>query len=851
MKCSCPYFNNNGSVKFGLVPTPSVVKLNEKGLKVMVVGMHVSDEEVKKQQMFVGKVGRTIRYLMKKVCEEVEVSEIIYTNVFKCNFSIDDDRRERKQARARCIDLYLSKEISQYKPDAVIVFGNDGRQAFFGRGSVPYFGSAVLDKMEEIGKSIPRTRVLVLPFPVPYYLDYDYGEEIYKAVMQRLKTAIVEFLTSEIPEYEIQEVSFDELFSSGFSYSTEPYIIRNSGKEYHYDGVVSCDFETTELNITISKILSASVCIKSDGKYVSFFFPLYDEQEENYKLFIDFLLSQRKVIFHNYKFDCMAVREILKHVYPQDWEKLYEEFSKKKVEDTLLSFYVLNQYSSSSIGSLDALSFFTPFGNVKYKLSSKLGIHEDGKFLVRQYKSNFNLFKEYNCFDTIITYSLFERIVKEWDSKPKSRTLYEKLLKPAMFMLNEVSERGIRVNINKLKELEIRTNEYLSEILCYFRKKYRIDNLNSSEQKAKIIENIIEKYNIDKDELEYKLEYTRKKGHISTSSENILKLYEITKDEDLKLLYEYQHISKTLNSYIKSYIELADIDGRVHPSFYLTKTETGRLASSSPNFQQIPRLEGDGKILEFRKEFRKALIPSDKNHYVVSIDFSQAELRVAATLSLDEILVQAYKSGIDLHYETAKEIYRKVRGKDLDSESEDVRKTWRQIAKSINFGFIYGMSAETLSDMFNLSEQEARVIHKSIQSRYKTYFKWGDKETEKAIRNGYIETPFGRIRHIDIEDTTRIWRITTNTIIQSVASDLNLYVAIQIFRAGWNKIWGLIHDSIVLEFEKERLDEFRSFLETNFQRWIDEMYGMFGIANDVPYLFEINIGNDFSFEEVK
>lgn len=846
MKCLCPFYNSNGSVKFGMVSNPTIVKLNEEGLKVMVVGMYVRDEEVEKQQMFVGKVGRTIRYLMKKVCEEVEVSEIVYTNVFKCNFSIDD-RRERKQARARCIDLYLSKEISQYRPDAVIVFGNDGREAFFGRGSVPYFGSAVLDKLEEIGKSIPRTRVLVLPFPVPYYLDYDYGEEIYEVVMERLKTAIVEFLTSEIPEYEIQEVSFDELFSSGFSYSTEPYIIRNSGKEYHYDGVVSCDFETTELrNITISKILSASVCIKSDGKYVSFFFPLYEQEENVYKEFISFLLSQRKVIFHNYKFDCIAVREILKYVY-QDWEKLYEEFS-KKIEDTLLSFYVLNQYNSSSIGSLDTLSFFTPFGNVKYKLSSKLGIDEDdGKFLVRQYKSNFNLFKEYNCFDTIITYSLFERIVKEWDSKPKSRTLYEKLLKPAMFMLKEVEERGIRVNINKLKELEIRTNEYLSEIAKYFRKKYRIDNLNSSEQKAEIIEKIIEKYNIDKDELEY----TGKKGHISTSSENILKLYEMTKDEDLKLLYEYQHISKTLNSYIKSYIELADIESRVHPSFLLTKTETGRLASSEPNFQQIPRLEGEGKILEFRKEFRKALIPSDKNHYVVSIDFSQAELRVAGTLSGDEILVQAYKSGVDLHYETAKEIYRKVSGKDLDSESEDVRKMWRQIAKGINFGFIYGMSAEALSDMFNLSEQEARVIHKSISERYKTYFKWGDKETGRAVRNGYIETPFGRIRHIDIEDTTRIWRITTNTIIQSVASDLNLYVAIQIWRAGRNKIWGLIHDSIVLEVERERLDEFRSFLETNFQRWIDEMYGMFGIANDVPYLFEIKAGNDFSFEEVR
>ena len=196
-------------------------------------------------------------------------------------------------------------------------------------------------------------------------------------------------------------------------------------------------------------------------------------------------------------------------------------------------------------------------------------------------------------------------------------------------------------------------------------------------------------------------------------------------------MMEYREASKLLSTYILPLPQLADVDDRVHTTFTQNVTATGRLSSLNPNLQNIPTRTEEGR------KIRGGFVASD-GKVLVSADYAQFELRLAAAMSGDEKLIEDFNSGVDIHTKTAAEVF----GVSMD----DVTKEQRRLAKVVNFGIIYGMSAKGLSDATGMSIQEAKEfeqryfeLRKPIADKLKSYL-------EQAREKGYVETYFGRRR---------------------------------------------------------------------------------------------------------
>jgi DNA polymerase-1 len=233
----------------------------------------------------------------------------------------------------------------------------------------------------------------------------------------------------------------------------------------------------------------------------------------------------------------------------------------------------------------------------------------------------------------------------------------------------------------------------------------------------------------------------------------------------------------------------------VHTSFNQTGTATGRLSSSDPNLQNIPIRTDLGRRI------RCAFVP-DRGNRLISGDYSQVELRVLAHLSEDEVLIDAFRNNEDVHERTAREVF---------SEAERAnRSECRRMAKVINFGIVYGLSAFGLAQRLGISREEAQTFIDAYFKRYKGVRVWLDKTIEEARRAGVVRTLFGRIRPIpDINSKDYALRqfaerTAVNTPIQGTAADIIKVAMIRIRKALKNKglstkILLQVHDELVLE----------------------------------------------------
>jgi DNA polymerase-1 len=231
------------------------------------------------------------------------------------------------------------------------------------------------------------------------------------------------------------------------------------------------------------------------------------------------------------------------------------------------------------------------------------------------------------------------------------------------------------------------------------------------------------------------------------------------------LLLEYRQLTKLKSTYIDALPLLVDSSsGRVHTSFNQTGTETGRLSSSNPNLQNIPIKT------EIGKNIRRAIIAADKKHSLISCDYSQVELRILAHLSADEVLIEAFKRGEDIHRATAALIYQVA--------ENDVQDSMREIAKRVNFGILYGQTAFGLSKDLEIPLAQAQDFIDAYFLRYPKVRIYVDQQVKQAQDNGFVTTLLGRRRYIpEINSSNQAIRFfaqrqAVNTPIQGSASDL-------------------------------------------------------------------------------
>ncbi len=299
--------------------------------------------------------------------------------------------------------------------------------------------------------------------------------------------------------------------------------------------------------------------------------------------------------------------------------------------------------------------------------------------------------------------------------------LLEKVEQPLERVLASMEATGVRIDSPYLKQLSIEITKTLSELEEKSKKLAGVDfNLASPKQLGELL--------FDKLGLDRKKSRRTKTGW--STDANVLE--KLQSDHSLvPLLIEYRVLSKLLSTYVDALPQLVEPEtGRIHTNFNQAVTATGRLSSSNPNLQNIPIRT------EFSRRIRKAFLP-EVNWELLSADYSQIELRILAHLSGEEVLLEAYQKGEDVHALTAKILLEKK------SVSEDERR----LGKTINFGVVYGMGAQRFARSTGVSQVEAKEFLAKYKSRYPKVFSYLELQERLALTRGYVETILGRRRY--------------------------------------------------------------------------------------------------------
>ncbi len=393
------------------------------------------------------------------------------------------------------------------------------------------------------------------------------------------------------------------------------------------------------------------------------------------------------------------------------------------------------------------------------------------------------------------TVSLFN-LTKYWLGKLDEREL--KILNdveiPLSYVLSDMEKTGVSVDRAYLREL---TGEFDSKITNLEGKIYELAgepfNINSPKQVGEIL--------FDKLELKSK---KRGKSKNSTSADVLNSLAQ--EHEIARLILEYRKYSKLKSTYTEALPALIDSkDNRIHTTFNQTVTTTGRLSSSNPNLQNIPIRTPEGN------KIRQAFVPSDKQNYLImSADYSQIELRLLAHVSGDENLINAFKSGVDVHTLTASKVF--------EVPIDEVTKEMRYKSKAVNFGIVYGQSKYGLAKALKISADEAESF---INRYFETYPKiklYMQAMVELVEKQEYVETIFGRKRFLANEINSPngmirefAKRAAINHPMQGSASDLIKLAMIDFYKKLKDnnlksKLILQVHDELVIEVEKSELE---------------------------------------------
>lgn len=393
---------------------------------------------------------------------------------------------------------------------------------------------------------------------------------------------------------------------------------------------------------------------------------------------------------------------------------------------------------------------------------------------------------------------------------------------PIAKVLADMEFTGVSVNTNYLGQLS-KSMDYTLHRLerkiydqadCGF-------NINSPRQVGEIL---FEKMGL-------KSKKKRVKGHYSTSAEILEELapdYEIA-----RLILEYRKYSKLKSTYTDALPALIDKDGRIHTTYNQTITATGRLSSSNPNLQNIPiRTEEGNKI-------RTAFVPASKSKSVIlSADYSQIELRLLAHISKDKHLIEAFKSGIDVHTLTASKVF--------EVPIEEVTKEMRYKAKAVNFGIIYGQSKYGLAKALNISNQEAETFINKYFATYPKIKAYMEATVKQAEIDGFVETIFGRKRYLKDElDSSNAMirefakRAAINQPMQGTAADLIKIAMIDFSKKLKennlnSKMIMQVHDELVVEADKKELDKVKTLIREAME---------LNQPLEVPLVVDINTGD--------
>ena len=372
--------------------------------------------------------------------------------------------------------------------------------------------------------------------------------------------------------------------------------------------------------------------------------------------------------------------------------------------------------------------------------------------------------------------------------------LYNEVEIPLVSVLVSMEEEGFRIDEHMLDGLAEKYSAQLKEITQkIFTLAGEEFNINSPKQVGDILF----------DKLGLKAFNNKKRSTNSDVLEEIKWQHEIVDQ-----IIQFRKIGKLLSTYINVYQNICKTSGNVvHTVFNQTLTSTGRLSSSEPNMQNIPTRDEEGKNL------RKIFVSKYEDGEIISADYSQIELRLLANMAEEVGMIEAYKSGIDIHTKTASEIF--------GVPVSEVSSTQRRDAKAVNFGIIYGISDFGLSQNIKTSVSQAKKYIESYFDKYTKIKLFMNKNVEFAKENGFIKSYFGRIRHIPEINSSNAnvkkfgERVAMNMPLQGTASDIIKMAMVEVFKRIKGKRSHLIlqvHDELIIDAPKEEVAEMKVLL---------------------------------------
>lgn len=542
------------------------------------------------------------------------------------------------------------------------------------------------------------------------------------------------------------------------------------------------------------ELLGAALCIPKEGS---------------------FLIQKQGFLTESYLTDKLSQLGAVCNLVSADMKGEYEYLKPEKTDhffDVILAAYLLNplknDYTIEDIAN-EYLNLMLPErGQAFGKLSlQEASIQKPEEFL------------KYCCFEAYVCMQAAPVLQKKLQETQMDRLMRE-IEMPLTFVLSSMEEEGIRVNPDELKAYgEALTGKIAELEQAIYQEAGSEFNINSPKQLGEIL---FEKMGLPGGK--------KTKTGYSTAADVLEKLsgeYPVVKH-----ILEYRGLAKLKSTYADGLASYIEADERIHSTFNQTITATGRISSTEPNLQNIPIR------MELGRQIRKVFIPRE-GYCFMDADYSQIELRVLASMSGDERLIEAYRSHADIHRTTASQVFH--------IPFEEVTDLQRRNAKAVNFGIVYGISSFGLSEDLSISRKEAAAYIEQYFETYPQVKKFIDSLVEDAKKNGYAVTLYGRRRPVPELTSSNFMqrsfgeRVAMNSPIQGTAADIIKIAMIRVYdrlkkENLKSRLILQVHDELLIETAFEEEEQVRKILE-------EEMVHAAELAVELE--IDLHVGNNW------
>jgi DNA polymerase-1 len=566
------------------------------------------------------------------------------------------------------------------------------------------------------------------------------------------------------------------------------------------------DTETTGLNAHIAEIVGLSFSHKSNA---AFYIPFPNNKDEARSILNEFsdLFKNQSIrkIGQNIKYDILILKQ-------------YSIEVRGEIFDTMIAHYLLQPNLRHNLNFLSEQYLgYKPISIEE--LIGKKGLKQGSMRNVPVDKIT-----DYACEDADLTFQLKEIFEKEL-KKANLDNLSESTEMPLIPVLADMERSGININTIALNEYAKDLNQELITI-----EEKIIDhagihfNISSPKQLGEVL--------FDKMKLDPNAKKTKTKQY-STGEETLQKISD--KHPIIQDILEFRSLKKLLSTYIEALPKLInEKTGKIHTSYQQAVATTGRLSSKNPNLQNIPIREERGR------EIRKSFIPTDNDHVLLAADYSQIELRIMAHMSQDINMIEAFNNNVDIHSTTAAKIFHVENVNDVSSDQ-------RRIAKTANFGIIYGISAFGLSQNLKISRTEAKQLIDDYFAGFPKVKEYMEKSIATAREKMYVETMMGRKSFLnDINSRNGIVRgvaerYAINAPIQGSAADVIKIAMIDIFNEMQkqkykSKMILQVHDELVFDVYKPELEEIKELVKSKMEN---------AVKLSIPLTVDMGIGENW------